>query len=230
MSLNDPLLPSYPTSTSGTPSPAWYRPLRGLGTASVVLVALTCVISVIDGVVTWYAYGLADDYVNGTGVTYDDLLEADRVSFGIVVVLLVGRLAAGVVFLVWLWRARMNAELVDPTAHRMARGWTIGGWFCPVVNLWFPLRIVHDIWQASRPADLLVPGRPVRWWWTAWVLTWVTGLWLRSESRSDEVGLDQLRDIAVANTAVTVFDLVAGVFLIMVIRQITAWQSAPPPR
>ncbi|MEU3510791.1 DUF4328 domain-containing protein [Streptomyces longwoodensis] len=62
--------------------------------------------------------------------------------------------ATAVVALCWLWRIRVNAEVFDASRHRLRRGWTIGAWFCPVVNLWFPRRIVADSWDAStRVAD-----------------------------------------------------------------------------
>ncbi|MCE0447455.1 DUF4328 domain-containing protein [Streptomyces tricolor] len=50
----------------------------------------------------------------------------------------VALLATMVVYLCWLWRVRVNAEVFDASRHRMKRGWTIGGWFCPIVNLVVP--------------------------------------------------------------------------------------------
>jgi hypothetical protein len=29
----------------------------------------------------------------------------------------------------------VNSERLSRVHHRMGRGWTIGAWFCPVVNL-----------------------------------------------------------------------------------------------
>ena len=90
-------------------------------------------------------------------------------------------MAAGVVFIVWLWRARGNAELFCYGQHRRGRGWVIGGWFCPVVNFWFPKQIVDDVIAASDPPtpprfpDLRrIPrhGLVLAWWLT---LLWGTG-------------------------------------------------------
>ncbi|MFE9498788.1 DUF4328 domain-containing protein [Streptomyces collinus] len=33
--------------------------------------------------------------------------------------------------------------------HTNSRGWAICGWFCPVVNLWFPRRVALDTWDAG---------------------------------------------------------------------------------
>ena len=92
-------------------------------------------------------------------------------------------LAAGVVFNVWLWRARGNAELFCYGQHRRGRGWVIGGWFCPVVNFWFPKQIVDDVIAASDPrTPPLLPDLRriprhglVLAWWLTWVATMVRG-------------------------------------------------------
>lgn len=77
----------------------------------------------------------------------------------------------GLAFLVWFRRARINAE-GRGRYQRFARAWTFWGWIVPVVNLWIPLQVMDDIWQAS------FPRRPRGWiawlptlWWTSWVLS-----------------------------------------------------------
>jgi uncharacterized protein DUF4328 len=89
-------------------------------------------------------------------------------------------LTSGVVFLVWLWQARENAEVLSPTArHRLSKGWTIGGWFCPGVQFWFPMTIVDDVYRASaepaRPGMTTAPrGRgAILGWWAAWAFYWL---------------------------------------------------------
>ncbi|MFF3915227.1 DUF4328 domain-containing protein [Streptomyces sp. NPDC001852] len=83
-------------------------------------------------------------------------------------------LATAVVYLCWLWRVRVNAEVFDQSAHTMGRGWTIGGWFCPIVNLWFPRRIVLNIWDASVPWGARARHGPVNAWWTLWIISILT--------------------------------------------------------
>ncbi len=88
-------------------------------------------------------------------------------------------LGAGVSVIVWLWRARRNAEALCAAPHRLQIGWVIGGWFCPVVNMWFPHTILTDVVHASDPrtpadaADLR--GRPANALVTAWWLTLLAG-------------------------------------------------------
>jgi hypothetical protein len=77
----------------------------------------------------------------------------------------VGFLVAMVMFVVWFYRARVNAE-GHGWPQRWSRGWAIAGWLVPVVNFWFPFQIMADIWRAglpepSRANRAILPGI----WW-----------------------------------------------------------------
>jgi hypothetical protein len=77
-----------------------------------------------------------------------------------------GALAAltGVLFLGWLWRAHRQAG----AARRYRPGWVVAGWLLPVVNLWLPPRLVHDVWVGSAPHRRVDRQRAaaivVAWW------------------------------------------------------------------
>ena len=98
----------------------------------------------------------------------------------------------------------------------------------PVVNLWFPFRIVEDIWNASRPADVVAPSTPVRRWWFVWIAAAVAASWQTFTLRGDP-SVEMLREIATAGTVITVVQCLAGVLVAVVVRQITRWQSVPRP-
>lgn len=113
------------------------QPVRTAATAAGALVGLTCVLSAVDTWADWHAYQVVEDYVAGTpGVGVSDLVGADNVRFGAGLPYLLAYLAAGIVFLVWLWRARRNAENLRRTgtgsaaAGRSAAGsprWSASG-------------------------------------------------------------------------------------------------------
>jgi hypothetical protein len=90
-----------------------------------------------------------------------------------------GLFVALVMFVIWFYRARVNAE-----GHgwplRQTRIWAITAWFVPPVNFWFPFQIMADIWRAGLPAEAranraVLPGI----WWACclafFLLTPVTG-------------------------------------------------------
>ncbi len=126
-------------------------------------------------------------------------------------------LAAAVAFIMWLWRARANAELlVGPHGQRLTREWVIGAWICPVVNLWFPYQVVVDVWRASAPKrggqqhDGLVV-----WWWMAFLMSWLFTRFISLVGIVDLVPL----------LAACVFDLASGVLALLVVRRISDWQA-----
>lgn len=74
-------------------------------------------------------------------------------------------------FLVWFFAAYKNLELIG-TSLRFTRGWAIGSWFVPFLNLVRPKQIANDIWRGSQPGSGdggSLQDRPVtallHWWW-----------------------------------------------------------------
>ena len=160
-----------------------FESVHGLGTAVSILICLVALAQAVLAASYWYAYKVVKDYVEGPVKDPDRLDRADLVWVLAVGGFWLALLAAGVVFIVWLWRARGNAELFCYGRHRRGRGWVIGGWFCPVVNLWFPKQIVDDVIAASDPRtpplfpDLRrIPRHGlVLAWWLIWVVVEVRG-------------------------------------------------------
>jgi hypothetical protein len=86
-------------------------------------------------------------------------------SYGdIFVVAAVLGLLTGALFVAWLWRAHRQAG----AARRYQPGWVVGGWLFPLVNLWLPPRLIHDVWVGSAPhraIDRHRAGAIVTAWW-----------------------------------------------------------------
>ncbi|MFD9204030.1 DUF4328 domain-containing protein, partial [Streptomyces anthocyanicus] len=133
---------------------------------------------------------LAGDGFGAVAMTEVD--RADTVSTVAGVVQTVAFVVAIALFLAWFQRARVNAEVFDPFGHRMKRAWTCWSWFVPVVNLWFPRRIMEDVWDASAP-----PGRVshalLNGWWACWVLALLADRFGSTTYRRAEAP-DEIRD------------------------------------
>jgi hypothetical protein len=72
----------------------------------------------------------------------------------------------GIAMIVWLWRARAAAEVVE-VPRGWGRPWVIAGWLVPVVNLWVPHNVVTAVWRVSAPPH--TSPWPVYAWWAAWL-------------------------------------------------------------
>jgi len=59
---------------------------------------------------------------------------------------------AMIVFVVWFYRARINAD-GHGWPQRRSPSTAVLGWFVPVVNFYFPYQIMADIWRAGLPDE-----------------------------------------------------------------------------
>ncbi|MER6474086.1 DUF4328 domain-containing protein [Streptomyces collinus] len=132
-------------------------------------------------------------------------------------------LATAVVFLRWFHRVRVNAEVFDAARHTKSRGWAVWGWFCPVVNLWFPRRVTLDVWDASAtPANR--PGHGlVNSWWTLWIVSLLADRaaeWRYDTARGVVGWRHALRQMLVADA----LDAAAAVLAVLVVLKVTRMQ------
>jgi hypothetical protein len=217
----------YPETTRPAP-PAPVRPLGGLATAASILIGISAVAWAITvHIAGWTAYAtlarIRGESVDAIGVQATGIgpIKQSVISQGIAVLV---ALAAAIVFIVWLSRARDNAERLSPGPMRLAKGWAAGAWFVPVANLVLPVIVVMDVWLASAP-----PGRPrgaglVGLWWTVAVGTWL--LWPVSALSRSLVQDDGYHVSAVLGTLQGVLTVVAAALAVAVIQRITRWQTA----
>jgi hypothetical protein len=212
--------------------PVSYRRVGGVGTAAAILIGIAVVFDFASTWTTWNTYWVVTDYYAGeAGVTDSDMYEVDETTAVVGLGYLAAIVAAGIVFIVWLWLARLNAEMFCSARHRRARGWVIGAWICPIVNLWFPFMIVDDVYRASRPgnpSDLLdlrsVPGSRVLGLW--WAL-YLGGLLLQRIAVSIWNNTDDVESIRTSGVVELMGSVVmagAAVAIILTIRQINRWQ------
>ncbi|MFI6338568.1 DUF4328 domain-containing protein [Streptomyces sp. NPDC050535] len=206
--------------------PAWLRSPVGLGTAVALLIGL---VIATDLFAVWADLRMRDVTASIADGDYGDAVrreaeDVDAVYLAAGYAQTVSFLAAIVVYLVWFHRTRVNAEVFNPFGHSMGRGWTLWSWFVPVVNLWFPRRIMLDIWDASRPLGSRGSHGLVNAWWALWILALVAD---RSAStmyrgaETPEVILAATNQVLLAD----VTDIAAGVLAILVVLRLTRMQN-----
>ncbi|HWG99547.1 MAG TPA: DUF4328 domain-containing protein [Pilimelia sp.] len=138
-------------------------PLHSLGRAALLLVGLATVVAVATSAVPWIIGSLFDA---GAADAEQTALFLAVMSAGAAAVTV---LAAGVVTIIWLYRARRNLDAFPDVYPGMAAGWAIGGWFIPIANWVIPCRVVYQVARASLDRAPGV-GALVGVWWTAWLL------------------------------------------------------------
>ncbi len=176
-------------------------------------------------------------------------------NLGIILVLgLIGLAAGGVsiatwvLFLVWTNLAAKNVRAFGQQGLQYTPGWCVGWWFIPIASLWKPFDAMREIWKASDP-ETVGPGASKPWmasfvpktliaWWAVYIANGFVAVVI-SVSNLDFSGTKPVVTAGPANFITHALLGVAGVFLIMIMRQLaqrqeSAWQrlqSAPanPP-
>jgi hypothetical protein len=180
----------------GAPMSADYRrghtgwqPVGGLGMAASVLIGLVALLAGLRTIAV----------VSG------------RAQLALLYILLyvVALIAAAVVFIVWVRRARANVHLVagQRFAPRQRGYWARFSWVA---------RYVSDVWRASAP-DGHGGERLVMVWWITWLAS-------KLVPALDRGVADQIPVAVVA----TVLEIAAAVLAILIIQRISKWQRVSP--
>lgn len=213
------------------------RPVAGLGVFSAVLITVSAALGVAFAWSAWNTYFVVERFLaDDPAVGVLDLHAADDVTAAVTWSYLAALVVSGVAFVIWLYRTRLNAEILCEAPHRRSRGWVVGSWICPIVNLWFPFQVVSDIWKASKPDSGLrlqslglVPGSPrLALWWGCWVTSFVIDrIAVKVIYDANKIDLEMVRSLAIAESLSAVLIAVAAALMIMTMRQISRWQTRP---
>jgi hypothetical protein len=210
-----------------------FRAVRGAGLAASVLIGLVALGNFAEAGADWLTYATARDYRAGVATRADlDTLGVVRAITDLPLTML--SLVAIVVFIIWMYNARINAErLTYASEHRRSRVWVWLGWFVPVVNLWFPKNIIDDIWRASDPRLQGIPlqqrpsPRETTRWWTAYILMWFLDFAYFRVYQNGQLTIESYLTAAVLTTMCAVVGIIAAVLAVRVVRQISDFQSTP---
>lgn len=211
--------PVYGTPAGPVPPGQWGgsppRPVSTLGKWTAGLLAGAAVLQAAGGVVL--------------------LLDAEPATFVVLGLSSLAMLASAVVVMVWLHQVRSNIEHIDPHQwagrRRLSKGWAVGSWFVPIGFLWLPLQVVLDVWWGSaeptrerRRTPKIIIG-----WWTCWLLSWFTGVrFTETVTHANGVYLEShsVNVFPGASALSALFGLAAAVLLCLVVRKVTAMQTA----
>lgn len=204
------------------------RPLRGLGIATQVLLIVQLVVTLGLLIPVLHERDLINRIKSDVGsVTLHEAQRADDTVTAVAGLVTVLYLVTGVLWVIWLYRARSNVEAWSPVHQRFGLGWSVGGWVCPVVNFWFPYVITRDVLddteRAPQDRGWDRPTRPLLIvWWLSFVALLVLGL---IEKVMDPHTLDELSSYNNVQIALIAVRIVSGVLALAVLQQLTVAQT-----
>ncbi len=223
-------------------SPPWYRPIRGLATATTVLLGAQIALLGARALAYIDRIRLLHRISRGEFVTRTRAQLADSRAAGTAGFWLLVFIATVVVWLVWQYRAQVNAQHLTTNKLKFSPGWAVGWWFIPFANLVQPFLAVRELWQASGATGSLEEGT-----WPVLVLWWITWLGFNLVSVVARDAFARATDAPALTTAdegnliAMVLGIASAVFAIAIVRGVLgrqesgtrAWQEAaalvPPP-
>jgi len=202
---------SQPPETQPHPAAAYYEKAGGSPAQPKDLTALGVLAFVMAAVATLCTCVAALVLVRAVRVRFEGGQDAVDWSLGVyyaaTVLALLSMVAGWVTGSMWLHRARVNAEALDPQGHHARRaGWAWGGWVTPIVALWFPFQVVRDVRRALSPLET---SALVACWW---VLFLAAEIGLRTSLNLQGDALNRFENIATAQqmSAITAAVMVAA--------------------
>jgi hypothetical protein len=118
-----------------------------------------------------------------------------------------------VAFCMWIHRVYRNLPALGAGGLRFSPRNAVGGWFVPILNWWYPYKVVREVWQQSAPAGQ--GWALLKVWWALWLLAnYVATLVYRLGGSNDVLD-------AITNAIV----VAAAISAILVVRRISTWQE-----
>lgn len=201
------------------------RSPRGLATATSVLLAVAAAIDAFAVYTDAVIHGVSGDLLSRDEGEIDRADRLCQLAGSLQWIILI---ATAVVFIIWFYRVRSNADVFAGDVCTRGKGWTIGGWFIPVGNLWIPSQVAREIWTASAQTAADGSWRTVsRWpitaWWTLWVANLVVGRLASTMSKNAETAqsLQRAADVMMLADALS---MSAALLAIVFVRKLTAMQ------
>jgi hypothetical protein len=218
-------------------NPETFHALGPIGRAASILLGASVLTHLLATISDWHTYQVVRDYLGGKPDVEDAALNsADTFARLTSIPNVAISVAAAVVFVLWLWRARLNSEVFCRADHRYSHAWVLGSWICPGPNLFYPKAIVDDVWVASDRAtpawtDDLAKHRRITItsaWWACWVVAMLLDVVLRRILMWVEPTVGTLRLTAYSSTVALVLSAVSAALAMVIIRRVTAMQTSRP--
>jgi hypothetical protein len=223
--MSYPSYPGTPEPTDEYPPPGFAsvrhpEPARGLMIGAIIMASVFVALEVIEAILSWPAQSRLLDAVE-SNEPLDFLTPYDVAG----IMWFPVSIAAYVVTCLWLYRVRVNAEVLSPSVHHFRKRWWVwGSWVVPIVNLGFPYQVVRDI-STNERGEVTAPR--INTWWTFWLLSFFIeylGLRVINIQSSADVA-DAYSGLGIIETTNAVLSVVAFVLWIKIIRRIAENQD-----
>jgi hypothetical protein len=217
----------------------FYRSLTGQARAVKIVFGVMIAVSVLAALSDLLEWLLLNRMIAGDPVADSTLHLNDARQALMGLLQLAAFIACWIAFIIWIYAAYGNVDVISRGTRRYDRGWAIGAWFVPILNFFRPKQIYNDIYRAAG-------GRPeasplVLAWWIMWLVSNLVGN-VAARSQGGDTP-EELRSGTIVNLVSDLLDVPAAVLAMLVVMRATQlmdrraaelppsppWQPAPQP-
>jgi hypothetical protein len=222
---------AIPSGTARTPLPSvarvhlgpsrTQRRLRGRAHAASVAIILSTAVAVVGALALLQRRAALIDLRAGAGPSDERFAELDDRAVLLSLIDLGVRTLAGIVVVVWFWRAYKNLRSMGRASR--GTGWALACWVVPIMNLFRPYQMMKELVRESPRVRGNEGAAATGLWWMLYVVAILGGraIWFLPEDTLDEIiRNDLLRTVFVGAW------VLAGVALLVNIRVVTRHQDA----
>ena len=136
-----------------------------------------------------------------------------------------------ITFMMWFARAYYNLHRLNVNGLQFSKGWSIGGWFVPFLNLVRPYNIMKEIWNETqnyifKKDDFwnFSSTKIISWWWAIWLIS----NFLSNVSAKLELEAESLNSYIISSKAVIftdLFDIIATVITLVMVNKMVIFED-----
>jgi len=165
-------------------------------------------------------YLLLQEVFEGSFVSDERLEQNDLRQLIVVVLYVVIYVISGITFIQWFRRAYYNLSQNIKTEY--TNGWAAGGWFVPIISLFYPYKIMKELYEktnaiikSSTSSNIdNVSIKTIGIWWAFWILTNVTGRIISKLPEAETV------EILINHTLISIANDFLGVVLAFLVLKV----------
>jgi DNA-directed RNA polymerase subunit RPC12/RpoP len=150
-------------------------PLESSATWATILIWFTVAVLILFLISTILEYLLLIDMKGGITANIQARASAGEAREAVISFFyFLALLGSSIGFFIWFYRAHKNLRYANVPGLKHASGWTVWGFFIPILNFFRPYQMMAETWRGSAAMsgnydfDKLVahPSTPkIRWWW-----------------------------------------------------------------
>jgi hypothetical protein len=208
-----------------------FESARGLANATIVLLAITALVSIASAFASVDRASLASDFLgNPNSVSISEMKSADDRVQAFALLGVASYVVTGIVFVVWFQRCYKNSQALGTSNLRFSAGWAAGAWFVPFLNFVRPKQIADDVWKSTDPnapalqdsswMAVRVPGLLHAWW--AFLIGGAVVSRVVASLANDSDSLSELRTLDRVAAVAEIVTVVGAILASLVVRAMTA--------